>query len=134
MNKERPILLAPLDPVHDIGLKIMKRAMDEAGFKTILLPPDYQAEEIIKVALENDVAAILISRTLGYGVAELLARFADLTEAAGLREKVKLAIGGMCIRPELAQELGYDAGFGPGTKPEEVLAFLEGVEYQPDLS
>ncbi len=134
MNKERPILLAPLDPVHDIGLKIMKRALDEAGFKTILLPPDYQTEEIIKVALENNVAAILISRTLGYGVAELLARFADLTEAAGLREKVKLAIGGMCIRPELAQELGYDAGFGPGTKPEEVLAFLEGVEYQPDLS
>lgn len=134
MNKDKAILLAPLDPVHDIGLKIMKRAFDEAGYKTILLPPDYQAEEIIKVALENNVGAILISRTLGYGVAELLSRFADLAEAAGLRDGIKLAIGGMSIRPELAQELGYDGGFGPGTTPEEVIAFLEDKEYVPAIS
>ncbi|MCR4441013.1 MAG: cobalamin-dependent protein [Peptococcaceae bacterium] len=133
MDKNRPVLLAPLDPVHDIGLKIMKRALDEAGYKTILLPPDYQAEEVIKAALDNDVSAVLVSRTLGYGVAELLSRFVDLAEAAGLRDKVKLAIGGMSIRPELAQELGYDAGFGPGTTPEEVIAFLEGREYVPEL-
>lgn len=133
MNKDKAILLAPLDPVHDIGLKIMKRALDEEGYKTILLPPDYQAEEIIKIALEQNVGAILISRTLGYGVAELLSRFADLAEAAGLRDKVKLAIGGMSIRPELAQELGYDAGFGPGTLPEEVIAFLEGIDYIPEV-
>lgn len=133
MDKNTAVLLAPLDPVHDIGLKIMKRAIDEAGYRTILLPPDYQPEEIIRVALENQVGAILISRTLGYGVAELLSRFADLAEAAGLRENVKLAIGGMSIRPELAQELGYDAGFGPGTRSEEVLAFLEGVEYRAQV-
>lgn len=132
MNKDKPVLLAPLDPVHDIGLKIMKRAIDEAGYKTILLPPDYQPEEIIKTALDNDVGAILISRTLGYGVAELLSRFADLAEAAGLREHAKLAIGGMSVRPELAQELGYDAGFGPGTMPDEVLAFLEDKEYHAE--
>lgn len=133
MNKGKPVLLAPLDPVHDIGLKIMNRALKEAGYRTILLPPDYQPEEIIKAALDNDAAAILVSRTLGYGVAELLAKFVDLAEAAGLRERVKLAIGGMSIRPELAQELGYDAGFGPGTVPEEVLAFLEDREYIPEL-
>jgi len=133
MDKSRPVLLAPLDPVHDIGLKIMKRALDEAGYKTILLPPDYQPEEIIKTALDNDVSAVLVSRTLGYGVAELLSGFVDLAEAAGLRDKVKLAIGGMSIKPELAQELGYDAGFGPGTTPEEVIAFLEDREYVPEL-
>lgn len=134
MNKNQAILLAPLDPVHDIGLKIIKRNLDEQGYKTILLPPDYQQEEIIKEALESNVGAILISRTLGYGVAEILARFADLVEAAGLRENVKLAIGGMSIRPELAQELGYDAGFGPGTVPGEVVAFLEDRDYVPELS
>lgn len=134
INKNKAILLAPLDPVHDIGLKIIKRNLDENGYKTILIPPDYQQEEIIKTALDNKVGAILISRTLGYGVAEILARFADLVEAAGLRENVKLAIGGMSIRPELAQELGYDAGFGAGTVPGEVLAFLEDREYEPELS
>lgn len=132
--EQKPILLAPLDPVHDIGLKIMKRALDEAGYETILLPPDYQAAEIIKIAIEKDVGTILISRTLGYGVAELLANFVDLAEAAGIRDKVKLGIGGMAIRSELAAELGFDAGFGPGTKPEELLAFIEDREYKPDVS
>lgn len=133
MINNKKILMAPLDPVHDIGLKIIKRNLDERGYQTILLPPDYQQEEIVKAALDNNVGAILISRTLGYGVAELLARFADLVEAAGLREKVKLAIGGMSIRPELAQELGYDAGFGPGTVIGEVLAFLEDRDYVPEI-
>ncbi len=132
--QQKPILLAPLDPVHDIGLKIMKRSLDEAGFETILLPPDYKAGEIINTAMGNDVDTILISRTLGYGVADLLANFVDLAEAAGIRDKVKLAIGGMAVRPELAAELGFDAGFGPGTKPEELLAFIENKEYVPDKS
>jgi len=134
MIKDKKILLAPLDPVHDIGLKIMNRALKEQSYDTILLPPDYQAEEIIKVALENDVGAILVSRTLGYGVAELLSKFIDQAEAVGLREKVKIAIGGMGIRVELAQELGYDAGFGPGTVPEQVIAFLEDREPNLDTS
>lgn len=134
MNKDKKILLAPLDPVHDIGLKIMNRALKEQGYDTILLPPDYQAEEIIKVALENEVGAILVSRTLGYGVAELLSKFIDQAEAVGLREKVKIAIGGMGIRVELAQELGYDAGFGAGTVPEQVIAFIEDREPNLDMS
>ena len=134
MNKDKKVLLAPLDPVHDIGLKIMNRALKEQGYQTILLPPDYQPEEIIKTALENDVGAILVSRTLGYGVAELLAKFIDQAEAVGLREKVKIGIGGMGIRVELAQELGYDAGFGPGTVPEQVIAFIEDREPKLDTA
>lgn len=134
MNKDKKILLAPLDPVHDIGLKIMNRALKEQGYDTILLPPDYQPEEIIKAALENEVGAVLISRTLGYGVAELLSKFIDQAEAVGLRENVKIAIGGMGIRVELAQELGYDAGFGAGTVPEQVIAFIEEREPKIDNS
>ena len=128
MEKKR-ILLAPLDPVHDVGIKIINRGLTEAGHETILLPPDLPSDEIIQTALEKDVSVVMLSRTLGYGVAELLAKFIDYTEASGLRDKAKIAIGGMAIRPELAQELGFDAGFGPGTTVEEALAFVEGREF-----
>jgi len=131
--RDKRVVLAPLDPVHDIGLKIMKRKLDEAGYETILLPPGFKGIDIIRAATEKDVGALLISRTLGYGVAEILANFVDQCEAAGIRDKVKLAIGGMAIRPELAAELGFDAGFGPGTKPEELLAFIEEREYVPAI-
>ncbi|SDF54972.1 cobalamin B12-binding domain-containing protein [Sporolituus thermophilus] len=128
------VLLAPLDPVHDIGLKMVARGLAEAGHHTLLLPPDLTPEEIIAQVLSYNADVLLISRTLGYGVAELLARFVDLADASGIRDNVKIGIGGMAIRPELAAELGFDAGFGPGTQVEEVVCFVEDREYKPDLS
>jgi len=131
---KKKVLLAPLDPVHDIGLKMIKRGLEQNGHDTLLMPPDYSQEEIIKAIVDNDVDVVLISRTLGYGVAEILGKFIDLAEAAGIRDKVKIGIGGMAIRPELAAELGFDAGFGPGTTVEEAVAFVEGREYVPSES
>lgn len=125
----KTILLAPIDPVHDVGLKMINRGLKKAGYDTVLLPPDLPPEEVIQAAIDKNAGTILLSRTLGYGVAELLARFADLADAAGIRETTRIAIGGMAIRPELAQELGFDAGFGPGCTVEETIAFIEGKPY-----
>lgn len=125
------VLLAPLDPVHDIGLKMIKKALVQKGIEIHLLPPDTPLEEVIRIGLDGFFDTVLLSRTLGYGVAELLARFIDLADAAGLRENARIGIGGMAIRPELAAELGFDAGFGPGTTIEEAVAFVEGREYNP---
>ena len=123
------VLLVPLDPVHDVGLKMIRRGLEEAGHTTILLPPDLPLEDIVQQVAADNVSTVLVSRTLGYGVAELLARFVDVLDAAGMRAKVTIGIGGMAIRPELAAELGFDAGFGPGTTVEEAVAFVEGREY-----
>ncbi|KJR97078.1 MAG: cobalamin-binding protein [Peptococcaceae bacterium BRH_c4a] len=130
----RKVLLAPIDPVHDVGLKIIKRGLEEAGHETVLLQPDLQPEEIIQEIINSRADTVLISRTLGYGVAEILARFVDLADAAGVRDRVRIGIGGMAIRPELAAELGFDAGFGPGTSVEEAVAFVEGRDYVPGLA
>ncbi len=130
MSKKR-VLLSPLDPVHDIGLKMIKNALDEAGHTTFLLPPDVTPGEIVEEALDKKAEVILLSRTLGYGVAELLGRFVDLIEGAGIRHQVLLGIGGMAIKPELAAELGFDQGFGPKTPVEEAVAFVEGRNYVP---
>ncbi len=133
MKDRKRVLLAPIDPVHDIGLKMVGRSLSEAGHEIILLAPDLPLEEIVQTALDKHVDVVLLSRTVGYGVAELLSRFNDLADAAGLRDQVKIGIGGMAIRPELAQELGFDAGFGPGTTMEESLAFVEGRPYEKDV-
>ncbi|MFZ5634765.1 MAG: cobalamin B12-binding domain-containing protein [Bacillota bacterium] len=129
----KKVLLAPIDPVHDVGLKLIRRAIQKAGHETILLQPDLSPEEIIQEILNHQVDVVLLSRSLGYGVAEILARFVDLADAVGIRDKVRLGIGGMAIRPELAAELGFDGGFGPGTTVEEAVAFVEGREYVPGL-
>lgn len=131
MKAKKRVVLAPLDPVHDIGLKMIRRGLEQAGHQTWLFPPDYSPQEIVHGIIENKAEVVLISRTLGYGVEEILAQFVDLVDATGMRERVKLGVGGMAIRPELAAELGFDAGFGPGTQIEAAVAFVEGREYIP---
>ncbi len=122
------IVLVPLDPVHDVAVKMLNREFSQRGHQTILLPPDMKMEEIIEVCQKEIPDYIMVSRTLGYNAAELLGRFIDLVDAAGLRRKCKVVVGGKAITKELAAELGYDAGFGEKTRWEEVVAYVEGKE------
>lgn len=124
----KKILCVPFDPVHDVGIKIIKAELDKYGHDTKLLSPDLTPEAIVKIAASDKFDFILVSRTLGYGVAELLARFVDLLDAAGVRETSKIVIGGKPITPELAAELGFDKGFGANSSMEEILAYIEGRE------
>lgn len=124
----KKILCVPLDPVHDVGIKLIRNALDKNGYITTLLAPDLTMEAIVKFAVNDTYDYILVSRTLGYGVAELLSRFNDLLDAAGVREKSKIVIGGKPITPELAAELGFDKGFGAQSTIEEVVAYIEGKE------
>lgn len=128
-ERAKRVLLAPLDPVHDIGLKMIRQGLRAHGHETVLLPPDVTPEEIVQAGLDNQVDVVLISRTVGYGVAESLGRLIDLAEATGLRNRARMAIGGMAIRPELGAELGFNAAFGPGTTVDEAIAFVEGHPY-----
>jgi methylmalonyl-CoA mutase cobalamin-binding subunit len=122
------ILCIPLDPVHDVGIKLIRNQLAQHGHETELLSPDLPMEAIVKKAAQGKYDFILVSRTLGYGVAELLARFNDLLDAAGVRETSKIVIGGKPVTPELAAELGFDKGFGEHSTIEEVLAYIEGRE------
>ena len=55
---------------------------------------------------------------------ENLTNLVELLEAEEIRNKVILICGGPRISHELAKELGYDAGFGPGTYAEVVISFF----------
>ncbi len=127
-------LLIPLDPVHDVGLRMIRSALDDAGHTTVLLPPDLPVEEAVKQATAQPYDYVLVSRTMGYGVVELLSRFIDLMDAAGVRKSAKIIIGGKAVTPQLAAELGFDKGFDGNSIPEEALAYIEGREYVPDKS
>ncbi len=52
-----------------------------------------------------------------------LTELVELIEAEGIREDIVLLCGGPRITHELAKELGYDAGFGPGKYADDVASF-----------
>ncbi len=119
------ILLAPLDPVHDAGLKLIKRKLEVLGYQCVLLPPDITVEEIGEAAIAEKVDMIFVGRTVGYGVEQLFQRVKEVLTRQGVFSKVRVAIGGMAVNDELAKALGFEGGYGPHTSIEEIHALIE---------
>ena len=83
-------------------------------------------EEFIKKAIELKADVLLVSQTVTQKDIHVknLTNLVDLLEAEGIRDKTILICGGPRISNELAKELGYDAGFGPGTNAEKVASYF----------
>lgn len=124
----KTVLLAPLDPVHDNAIKLLKRKLDEHGYKAVSMAPGTTPEEVIAKSLQINPAVILVSRTLGYKVAETLSRLVDLAEAAGVRAHCRLGVGGMAITREIGAEMGFDGCFVGELNLPDVIDFIENRE------
>ena len=83
-------------------------------------------EEFVKRATELKADVLLVSQTVTQKDVHVtnLVELVELLEAARLRDKVILIAGGPRINNDLAKELGYDAGFGPGKFAEHVASFF----------
>lgn len=83
-------------------------------------------EDFVKKAIELNADVLLVSQTVTQKKVHVLnlTNLVELLEAEGIRDDVILICGGPRISNELAKELGYDAGFGPGTFAENVASFF----------
>jgi len=83
-------------------------------------------ERLLKRALDLQADAILVSQTVTQKDAHIrnFTEFIELLEAEGYRNRFIIIAGGPRISHELALELGFDAGFGPGTLPSQVASYL----------
>ena len=83
-------------------------------------------EELLSHVIEDGADVLLVSQVVTQRDIHVrnLTKLVDMLEAEGLREKIILVVGGPRISQELAKELGYDAGFGAGTFPDDVASYL----------
>jgi len=83
-------------------------------------------EDFVKKAIELKADVLLVSQTVTQKKVHVLnlTNLVELLEAESIRDDVILICGGPRINNELAKELGYDAGFGPGTYAETVASFF----------
>lgn len=96
------------------------------GIEAINMGSQVPNEMLIAKAIEVNADAILVSQTVTQKDIHIanLTNMVELLEAEGLRDKIILVCGGPRISHELAQELGYDAGFGPHSYAEDVASFV----------
>lgn len=96
------------------------------GIEAINMGSQVLNEELIAKAVEVKADAILVSQVVTQKDVHIqnLTNLIELLEAEGLRDKMIVICGGPRISHELAQELGYDAGFGTGTFANHVATFV----------
>lgn len=95
------------------------------GIRAYNLGSQVENEEFVKKAIELKADVLLVSQTVTQKDIHIknLTNLVELLEAEGIRDKVILICGGPRITHELAKELGYDAGFGPGKYADDVASF-----------
>ena len=106
--------------IGDYGLERYKE------FETFNLGSQVSVEDLATFVRDEKIDAVLASQVVtqkGSDIANFTA-LAELLEAEGIREDVVLIAGGPRVTNLLATELGYDAGFGRGTVPSDVAAFV----------
>jgi beta-lysine 5,6-aminomutase beta subunit len=83
-------------------------------------------EELIRSALERKGDAILVSQVVTQRDVhkENARHFVEAAKKLGIHGKTLLLLGGPRVDHRLALELGFDAGFGPGTRPSDVANFI----------
>ena len=96
------------------------------GFEAYNLGAQVENDQLIERALALSADAILVSQVItqrnchkenGRALIEQL-------ERRGLRDRFICLFGGPRVDHKLALELGFDAGFGPGTRPGDVASYL----------
>ncbi len=82
--------------------------------------------EAVRQVRDTRADAVLVSATVTQNEIHIrhLTDLVDMLEAERLRDRVVLIAGGARVDHALAKELGYDAGFGPGTTASRVAGFL----------
>ncbi len=105
---------------HDYGLERypMIRAFNMGAQVSV--------EELIGKAVEISADVILVSQTVTQKDIHVrnFTQLVELLEAENIRNRFILLAGGAQVTNDFAVKIGYDAGFGRGTKPSVVGSFL----------
>jgi len=107
-SRKRPIVIATVQgDNHDIGKNILATMLISAGIEVIDLGIDVSKDEIVEAVKKHDAKVVALSCLLTMTVNEI-PRVSQALRDAGVRDTVKLIVGGAPLSMELARELDAD--------------------------
>ncbi len=93
--------------LHDIGKNLVKMMMEGKGIEVIDLGVDVAPETFVQTAIEQDCQIIccsaLLTTTMG-----VMEKVVEAAEAAGIRDKVTIMIGGAPVTQAFCEQIGAD--------------------------
>ena len=120
---------------HTVGIDAIFNAKGFAGsyglerfpaLRALNLGAQVSCEALLRRAVAEQAEAILVSQVVTQKNVHIhnLTKLIELAEAEGVRDRYLLIVGGPRISHAFAKELGYDAGFGPGTNAAMVASYI----------
>lgn len=97
--------------LHDIGKNLVAMMLEGAGFVIYDLGTDVAPEAFVAAIQENGVDVVALSALLTTTMPSMEATVKAI-DAAGLRDQVKIVVGGAPVTQEYADQIGAD-GFAP---------------------
>ena len=94
--------------LHDIGKNIVVALLKNDGFTVHDLGTDVPPEEFLRAVKRENAQVLGLSGILTMAV-DPMKETVEILKREGLRDKVKVIIGGIATSPELAREIGADA-------------------------
>ena len=94
--------------LHDIGKNLVRIMMEGSGLEVIDAGCDVSAEDFVQLAIDNDCRLIACSTLLTTSMGELERVVAEAVRR-GIRDKVKILIGGAPVTQEYCDQIQADA-------------------------
>jgi methylmalonyl-CoA mutase C-terminal domain/subunit len=120
----RVLLAKPGIDGHDVGVKVVARALRDAGMEVIYSGLRTTIPETIRIAVQEDVDVIGVSNLSGQHVTMMGQLRRGLAEA-GL-DDVLVVAGGTLLKEDIValRELGIQGCFPPGSDTGEIIEFI----------
>ena len=112
--------------LHDIGKNLVKMMMEGKGLEVIDLGTDVAPETFVQAAKEQNCQVICCSAllTTTMGVMEEIVKAA---EAAGIRDQVKILVGGAPVTEDYRAKIGADGyAIDAASAADMAVAFCRG--------
>ena len=123
-RRVRVVVAKPGLDGHDVGAKVVVRALMEAGFEVIYTGLRQPPEAVARIALEEDVDVIALSSMAGSHL-PFCRKLKPLLEQAGLSDKLWV-IGGNLPKQDhdTLRSLGFSGIFPTGSKFSDIVTFI----------
>jgi len=102
------ILCTVQGDLHDIGKNLVAMMLEGAGFEVIDLGVDTTVEKVVNKVAEISPQVLGLSALLTTTMPEM-ENVINVLQTRGMREKVKVIIGGAPVDAEFAEKIGADA-------------------------
>ena len=111
---------------HDRGVKVIARAMRDAGLEVVYMGMRVTADQIAQTALQEDADVLGISVLSGAHM-RLMPRLKKALDDRGLTGDLLLLVGGTIPEDDVAplQEMGVHGVFPVGSFTSEMIEFIQ---------